>query len=262
MWGIIPAAGAGSRIQPLACSKELLPVGRRLDGSVERPKAVSEFLVERMILGGATRLCFIISPGKADILEYYTSRYPGVDVLFVVQPRPLGLCDALFRAEAIVPSGEPALIGLPDTVWFPEDAYRALPDDELSFLLFPVPDPQNFDAVVADEHGRVAEIQVKSATASSSWIWGAFKLPALVYRQLHELWIARDRADEYVGTLVNAYIGQGGKARAVRAGTQYLDVGTLQGFRRAVELLSASAETRQDTTPAPQPEPLHHAPAS
>src|SRR5690606_9959054 len=53
MWGIIPAAGAGSRIQPLACSKELLPVGRRLDGSVERPKAVSEFLVERMILGGA-----------------------------------------------------------------------------------------------------------------------------------------------------------------------------------------------------------------
>ena len=27
MWGIIPAAGAGSRIQPLAFSKELLPVG-------------------------------------------------------------------------------------------------------------------------------------------------------------------------------------------------------------------------------------------
>ena len=32
MWGIIPAAGAGSRIQPLAFSKELLPVGSRLDG--------------------------------------------------------------------------------------------------------------------------------------------------------------------------------------------------------------------------------------
>jgi len=27
MWGIIPAAGIGSRIQPLAFSKELLPVG-------------------------------------------------------------------------------------------------------------------------------------------------------------------------------------------------------------------------------------------
>ena len=31
MWGIIPAAGTGTRIQPLAFSKELLPVGSRLD---------------------------------------------------------------------------------------------------------------------------------------------------------------------------------------------------------------------------------------
>ena len=42
MWGIIPAAGNGTRIQPLAFSKELLPVGDRDDG--ERPKAVSEYL--------------------------------------------------------------------------------------------------------------------------------------------------------------------------------------------------------------------------
>ena len=42
MWGIIPAAGAGSRIQPLAFSKELLPVGARTGGDGERPRAVSE----------------------------------------------------------------------------------------------------------------------------------------------------------------------------------------------------------------------------
>ncbi len=70
MWGIIPAAGAGSRIQPLAFSKELLPVGSRLDGETERPKAVSEYLVERMVAAGVTKLCFVISPGKSDILEY------------------------------------------------------------------------------------------------------------------------------------------------------------------------------------------------
>ena len=71
MWGIIPAAGKGSRIQPLAFSKELLPVGSRLDGERERPLAVSEYLVERMILGGAGKICFVVSPGKSDILEYY-----------------------------------------------------------------------------------------------------------------------------------------------------------------------------------------------
>jgi glucose-1-phosphate thymidylyltransferase len=32
MWGIVPAAGNGTRIQPLAFSKELLPVGSRVEG--------------------------------------------------------------------------------------------------------------------------------------------------------------------------------------------------------------------------------------
>ena len=44
MMGIIPAAGAGQRIQPLGCSKELLPVGSRSVDGVQRPKAVAEYL--------------------------------------------------------------------------------------------------------------------------------------------------------------------------------------------------------------------------
>ncbi|MBE7220674.1 MAG: nucleotidyltransferase family protein, partial [Caulobacteraceae bacterium] len=68
MWGIVPAAGRGSRIQPLAFSKELLPVGSRLDAGVERPCAVSEYLLDRMVAAGATKICFVISPGKSDIL--------------------------------------------------------------------------------------------------------------------------------------------------------------------------------------------------
>ena len=49
MIGIIPAAGAAQRIQPLGCSKELLPVGSRMVDGNARPKAVAEYLVERMI---------------------------------------------------------------------------------------------------------------------------------------------------------------------------------------------------------------------
>ena len=79
MWGIVPAAGRGSRIQPLAFSKELLPVGSRLDGGIERPCAVSEYLVERMIRGGADKICFVISPGKSDIMEYYGGGYGDAD---------------------------------------------------------------------------------------------------------------------------------------------------------------------------------------
>ena len=115
MLGIIPAAGAGSRIQPLAFSKELLPVGGRLDGTIERPRAISEYLVERMRIAGAEKLCFVIGAGKSDILEYY-GNLDGVSVLFTVQPHPAGLCDAIFRAAPIVSDVESVAIGLPATI--------------------------------------------------------------------------------------------------------------------------------------------------
>ena len=242
MWGIIPAAGAGSRIQPLAFSKELLPVGSRLDGDTERPRAVSEYLVERMILGGADKICFVIAPGKSDILEYYGGDIGGAAIAYVVQPRPGGLCDAIFRALPPIHADEPVVIGLPDTIWFPEDGLCALGERELSFLLFPVERPEFFDAVVTDGEGRVREIQVKTRNAASSWIWGAFKMPGSILHQLFELWRQRDRRDEYFGTLVNAYLAQGGEARAVRAGQAYVDVGTLHGYREAIKLLSMRRE--------------------
>lgn len=245
MWGIVPAAGRGSRIQPLAFSKELLPVGSRLDGGVERPCAVSEYLVERMIRGGATKVCFVISPGKSDIMEYYGAGYGDASIAYVVQPRASGLCDAIFRAAPLVGDDEPVIVGLPDTVWFPEDALRGLPDDVLSFLLFPVERPEFFDAVVLDAAGAVVEVQVKRPDAASSWVWGAFKMPSRVLHALHRLWREPGRGDEYIGTLVNAYLAAGGRAVGVRAGEAYVDVGTLNGYREAIRLLDAMpAEAR------------------
>jgi dTDP-glucose pyrophosphorylase len=240
MWGIIPAAGSGTRIQPLAFSKELLPVGSRHDGVVERPKAVSEYLVDRLTLGGATKICFVISPTKFDIMQYYGDRLGKAHFAYVVQSKPAGLCDAFFTAAPLIAADEPVALGLPDTIWFPEDALRALPDSKLSFLLFPVEQPQHFDVVVTDAKGRVEEVQVKSSEPRSNWIWGAFKMPGSVYHELHALWLERDRRDEYVGTLVNVWIRRGGEALGVRAGASYVDVGTLNGYREAIRLLTSN----------------------
>jgi glucose-1-phosphate thymidylyltransferase len=246
MWGIVPAAGVGSRIQPLAFSKELLPVGSRMDGGVERPRAVSEHLIERMIAAGADKICFVIAPGKSDIVNYYGARVGPAHIAYVVQPEPMGLCDAIFRARPFVCAEEAVVVGLPDTIWFPTDGLARLPDDELSFLLFPVDHPQHFDVVVTDAEGRVEEIQVKRPDARSEWVWGAFRMPARVLHELHALWQEPGRGDEYVGNLVNAYLARGGKARGIRAGEVYADVGTLHGYRRAVELLEGRPKHADD----------------
>lgn len=249
MIGIIPAAGAGQRIQPLGCSKELLPVGSRVvtdaqGNGVERPKAVSEYLVERMIAAGAEQIAMVVSAEKTDIVRYYAERDFAAEIFYVVQREPRGLCDAIFRAEPYARGHEQVLIGLPDTIWFPESAFLPaldLTDAGVNLVLFPVTDPSAFDAVEVDDLGYVREVQVKHAAASAHWIWGAATCSGAALHALRCLWESRHRADEYLGHLLNAYIAAGNPLRATFAGEHYMDVGTLAGYRAAQEFLQRSS---------------------
>jgi dTDP-glucose pyrophosphorylase len=244
-WGIVPAAGLGTRIQPLAFSKELLPVGTRNDGGTERPRAICEYLLDRMLEAGATRICFVVSPAKADIISYFGGRIGNAPICYGIQSNPGGLCDALFTALPFISPGDDVLVGLPDTVWFPIDGFNLLPRRAFSFLLFPVERPELFDAVITDDGDRVKEIQVKHPNPSTKWVWGAFRLPAEEFFALETLWHEREQSDQYIGTLVNAYIEKGHNVGAVRRGETYVDVGTLHGYREAVKLLGNRQEVAQ-----------------
>lgn len=244
-WGIIPAAGLGTRIQPLAFSKELLPVGTRFDGNIERPRAVSEHLLERMLLAGVDRVCFVISPAKTDIVSYFGGRIGDAAICYVVQQNPNGLCDSLFTALPFISAADEVYVGLPDTIWFPQNGFNELRDGEFSFLLFPVDRPELFDSVTTDSEGIVQQIQVKEPNAASKWVWGAFKLTGRHFADLHRLWVERSREDEYLGTLVNAYIASGERVRGVKSGEVYVDVGTLHGYREAVRVLSRQLVTHE-----------------
>jgi glucose-1-phosphate thymidylyltransferase len=241
--GIIPAAGAGQRIQPLGCSKELLPVGSRVIDGVERPKAVAEYLVERMIAAGATQICMVISAEKSDIVKYFAEREYTAEIFYVVQQHPQGLCDALFRAEPFARHQQHVLIGLPDTIWFPENAYRNALDNTdgagVNLVCFPVLHPSVFDAVVSDDLGYVQRVEVKQEDAHSHWVWGAVVATGEAFHALKLLWDSRHRDDEYLGHLLNAYVDAGNIVRATHCGEKYMDVGTLEGYRHAQDFLRA-----------------------
>jgi hypothetical protein len=147
------------------------------------------------------------------------------------------------RISAELPGGGERFEGLlPPVSAAPVFAIRK-PARRLWFLTFSVEAPQNFDAVVADADGRVREIQVKAHAPASRWIWGAFKMPGAVFHELHALWRARRCEDEYLGTLVNAWIAAGGEAWSAPLGTGYVDVGTLNGYREALSLLAGVPAT-------------------
>ena len=94
-----------------------------------------------------------------------------------------------------------------------------------------------------DKHDRVLEVQVKTPGARSNWIWGAFKLRARVLAELRDVWLEHGGNEHYIGTVVNRWLARGGRACAVRAGTAYVDVGTLHGYREAITLLASQRST-------------------
>lgn len=85
--GIIPAAGKGTRLAPFPCPKELFPVGYQdyeVKGRIERrPRVVSQYLFEELVLAGAQQIFIVPGEGKHDIARYYGDgrrfgRYPDI----------------------------------------------------------------------------------------------------------------------------------------------------------------------------------------
>ena len=70
-------------------------------------------------------------------------------------------------------------------------------------------------------------------------------MPGAVFHSLHQLWLRAERRDEYLGTLVNAWLAEGGTAVGVRAGQDYVDVGTLHGYREALHILAGRTPSLQ-----------------
>jgi glucose-1-phosphate thymidylyltransferase len=80
-------------------------------------------------------------------------------------------------------------------------------------------------------------------------------MPGRIFHELRALWEAREHQDEYIGTLVNAYLAAGGTAVGCKAGQAYVDVGTLDGYRAAMMMLSAP-EARDARNASPETRPL------
>lgn len=115
---VFPVAGLGTRFLPVtkAGPKEMLPI-------VDRP--LIQYVVEEALSVGITQLVFVTSSAKRAIEDYFDSNYElesrlaqrgkldslqrlkdinpsHVSIVYVRQPEPLGLGDAVLRAKSVV----------------------------------------------------------------------------------------------------------------------------------------------------------------
>jgi len=119
MKGVIPAAGRGTRLEPmtLAIPKELMIVG---------DKAIIEYVIEAMKTVGVTDITIVVGWRKHAILDYLGSgERLGVKLTYVVQDNRTGLAKAVLTAEHVI-SGEPFLVILGDNFFYPQTFLKEL----------------------------------------------------------------------------------------------------------------------------------------
>jgi dTDP-glucose pyrophosphorylase len=240
MWGIVPSIEVGGLAQP-EVARDLAPLGGASPGEGGRPRVLGDHVVDRLAAAGVRRLCFVVPQQRLEVAACFGAEAAGIPVAYVVQPRPLGLCDAIFRALPLLRPEDLVAVARPASLWFPEQALRRLGYGALSFLCFPSAEPGRFEAVVASDDGEVRSVCADRPGPGVRWVWGAFQLDGATLRALHELWCARGRSDRELGPLVTAWIAAGGMARAVKAGEILVDCGTDAGMREAASLLSGRA---------------------
>jgi hypothetical protein len=75
-------------------------------------------------------------------------------------------------------------------------------------------------------------------------VWGAVTTTGLAFHELYLLWESRNRQDEYLGHLLNAFLDAGHSVRGSAVGETYMDVGTIDGYHHAQQFLRERERTR------------------
>jgi glucose-1-phosphate thymidylyltransferase len=212
--GVIPAAGLAQRLQPLACSKEVYPVGGR---------PVMDYVVERLRAAECRELRVITRPDKADVIEH--AQALGAEV---VRGTPATLAASIALGLRGLADSDVVLVGLPDTLWEPIDGYvqliEHLSEADAVLGVFESDEPERSDVVVLDEGGAVRRVHVKEADPPGNLVWGCFAARVAALAGLER----SPSPGHYFAGLTVA-----GTIRAVRFPGRMVDIGTPESLAAA-----------------------------
>lgn len=190
MKGIVLAGGAGTRLFPatLAFSKQLLPVyGKPL---VYYPLSV-------LMLAGIRDICIITTPDDQPLFKKLLKdgSQLGINLTYVVQPRPEGIAQAFILAEDFIGDDDVALV-LGDNIFYGQSFTQTLQNaikkvvvnNEAVVFSYYVRDPERYGVVEFDENEKVLSIEEKPAQPKSNFaVVGLYFYPNDVVKVSKEL---------------------------------------------------------------------------
>ena len=231
---LVLAGGLGTRLEGhlLDLPKVLAPVAGR---------PFLDHLLGWLSRQGAHRVVLALGHRAGAVLDYLkVVRFPGLDIVPVVEPQPLGTAGAVANAVGLLRS-DPVLVMNGDTL-MEADLSAFLAEHQrvsamASMVCVRVPNPGRYGRVEIDDAGRVLSFREKDpSVVTPSWInagvylFGRAMLDIL--RTVHSGSLERD---------VLAKLPPG-SILAFRVGSRFMDIGTPEDLSAAEELLADNAD--------------------
>jgi len=234
MKGLIPAAGKGTRLEPitLAIPKELLMVG---------DKAVIEHVIEAMKMVGIEDIVIVVGWKKHAILDYLGSgERLGVKLTYVVQDRRDGLAKAVAAGEHVI-GNETFLVVLGDNFFYPKTFLKDIVefhnrvDADATIGVAEVEDPTRHGMIKPGENNQIIDIVEKPSpekSPSNLGCMGVYIFKPIVFDAIRKT--KPGVKNEYQLTdSIKILIDEGYKVFYRRIEGKHIDVGTIEDFKKA-----------------------------
>jgi UTP-glucose-1-phosphate uridylyltransferase len=239
MIAILPAAGKGMRMSEVSAgSKELLPVGS---------KAAIQWALDEALGSGVDTVTVIVSPAKPDLVKYVGS-LEGIRA--ANQESARGLAPAILLAGGLLP----ALVILPDTIFFPSSPISRLVgalnrgyDMAIAVEAVAVEAVSRYGIVEFNpESMRIGRILEKPKPEETMSRWAIAARFALSVRTMlfvrDRVRVLMDQPGEIdLPPILNEAVlaGHTGIAVPLEEDEERLDCGNPEGYRRACEVVNA-----------------------
>jgi len=177
--GLIPAGGRASRVAPLPCSKEILPIGFAPYGSKNelRLRVSAHDLLDAMKTANVSNAYFVLRKGKWDIPSYFGNGSEiDLPIGYLLVDLP---CGVPFTLDAAFPfiQDKQIVFGFPDILFRPKHAFIELlhhlrsTEADIVLGLFPAVNTPKMDMIEFDAAGKIKAIHIKPESTTLTYAW-------------------------------------------------------------------------------------------
>ncbi|WP_424927505.1 glucose-1-phosphate thymidylyltransferase RfbA [Amaricoccus tamworthensis] len=224
--GIILAGGSGTRLYPIthSLSKQLLPL---------YDKPMIYYPLSVLMLAGLREVAVITTPDDQEQFKRLLrdgSQW-GMDITYIVQPKPEGLAQAYILAEEFL-DGAPSTMVLGDNIFFGVDIPKLMNSANSrgpggTVFGYRVADPERYGVVEFDKTGKVISIEEKPKKPKSNFaVTGIYVLDGTAPERAKAVKPSA-RGELEITELLNSYLAEGTlTVERMGRGYAWLDTGT------------------------------------